>query len=89
MSSTLILGIVFAGVLILVSFGFGVFFVIRYIRDRKMRYLIPGLLMMFILPGFCLLAVLGVFIPATTIVYGPPPIPTHIVYGPPPSFPTP
>ena len=48
-----------------------------------MVWLIVGLVLTFIVPGLLFCVALGVFIPSTIIVYGPPP-PTTIVYGPPP-----
>ncbi len=86
MSPTLIIIIVLAIVLSLVSLGAGIFCIVRYARSRKVVFLIVGLLLTFLLPGIIMCAALGIFIPNTLIVYGPPPqVPTTIVYGPPPS----
>jgi hypothetical protein len=87
MSTMLILVIVIAVILSLASLGSGIYCLVRYAKTRKVVFLIAGLILTFILPGICLCAVVGVYIPSTTIVYGPPPS-TTIVYGPPPSFPT-
>jgi len=87
MSSLYIILMAVAVILALVSLGVGIYFIIRYARSRKTPFLITGLVLTFVLPGLFLCVVLGIFIPATTIVYGPPP-PTNIVYGPPPTFPT-
>ena len=84
MSTTTILVIAVAAVLSLVSLGFGIFCIVRYAKTRKVAWLIVGLVLSFVVPGLLLCVALGVFIPSTMIVYGPPPPPTNIVYGPPP-----
>jgi hypothetical protein len=83
MSGTLILIIAAAIILGLASIGGGIFCIVRYAKTRKVVWLIVGLVLTFIVPGVLLCVTLGVFIPGTMIVYGPPP-PTNIVYGPPP-----
>jgi hypothetical protein len=88
MSSSLILVAILTILFCLASLGAGIYCLVRYARTRKMVFLILGVILTFILPGLCLCLVLGVYIPMTTIVYGPPPPPTSIVYGPPPTFPT-
>jgi len=66
-----------AVLLSLASFGAGVYCLVRYAKTRKAVLLIVGLILTFLLPGICLVFALVVFIPSTTIVYGPPPtIPT-------------
>lgn len=55
---------------------------VRYSRTRKLPYLIAGILLALIIPGILLLVLLGMWIPSTVVVYGPPP-PTMVVYGPP------
>ena len=87
MSSLHIFVAVLAVIFSLVSFGGGVYCIVRYARTRKVALLVGGVILTFILPGICLCLLLGVYIPSTTIVYGPPPPPTSIVYGPPPSTP--
>ena len=83
MSTTTILIIAAAAILGLASLGGGIFCIVRYAKTRKMVWLIVGLVLTFIVPGLLFCVALGVFIPSTIIVYGPPP-PTTIVYGPPP-----
>lgn len=73
MSIILVLAIVLAALFSLASFGAGIYFIVRYAKTRRTLFLILGLVLMFILPGVCLCVVLGVYIPSTTIVYGPPP----------------
>lgn len=73
MSTMLILVIVIAAILSLASLGGGIYCLVRYAKTRKVVFLIVGLILTFILPGIGLCAVLGVYIPSTTIVYGPPP----------------
>ena len=67
----------------LFSFIGGAFCLVRFARTRKRPYLITGLLLTLIVPGVFFCFVVGVGIPSTMIVYGPPPPPTMIVYGPP------
>lgn len=88
MSSILVFVVILAVLFSLASLGGGVYCIVRYAKTRKVVFLIVGVILTFLLPGICLCAALGVYIPSTTIVYGPPPLPTTIVYGPPPSFPT-
>ena len=73
MSSILVLVVILAVVFSLASLGVGVYCIVRYAMTRKLVFLIVGVILAFILPGICLCAVLGVYIPTTTIVYGPPP----------------
>lgn len=72
-NSTLLIILLAAGVLVLVSFGFGVFCLIRYARTRKKSLLLTGLLLTLILPGLISCLALIAFIPAATVVYAPPP----------------
>ena len=88
MFSTLVIVVILALIFSLASFGAGLYCIARYAKTRKVVFLVVGVILTFILPGICMCAVLGIYIPSTTIVYGPPPPPTSIVYGPPPSFPT-
>ncbi len=60
-------------ILSLVSLGGGIFCIVRYVKTRKVVFLIVGLILTFILPGICLCLVLISFIPSTMVVYGPPP----------------
>jgi len=60
-------------ILSLASLGAGIYCLVRYAKTRKVVFLIVGLILTFFLPGICLVAVLVVYIPSTTIVYGPPP----------------
>ena len=83
MSTTTILIIAAAVILALVSLGCGIFCIVRYAKTRKVVWLIVGLVLTLIVPGLLFCLALGVFIPSTMVVYGPPP-PTTIVYGPPP-----
>jgi hypothetical protein len=62
--------------------GASIFCFVRYSRTRKRAYLVAGILLSLIIPGILICIVLGMFIPSTTVVYGPPP-PTMVVYGPP------
>jgi len=79
MTSFLILVVILAVIFSLASLGGGVYCIIRYARTRKTIFLILGVILMFILPGICLCALLGIYIPSTTIVYGPPPtLPTSV-----------
>lgn len=75
MQSNLMLIIVaaIAVVLSLISLAGGIFCIIRYVKTRKIAFLIVGLILTFILPGLFLCAFLMVFIPSTMVVYGPPP----------------
>jgi hypothetical protein len=83
MSGNLILVIAVAAVLSLASLGCGVYCIVRYARTRKVIFLVAGLILTFILPGALFCIALGIYIPSTMIVYGPPP--TSVVYGPPPT----
>ena len=83
MSTITILIIAAAAILGLASLGGGIFCIVRYAKTRKAVWLIVGLVLTFIVPGLLFCVALGVFIPSTIIVYGPPP-PTTIIYGPPP-----
>jgi len=62
-----------AVILSLISLGGGIFCIVRYVKTRKIVFLIVGLILTFILPGICLCLALVVFIPSTMVVYGPPP----------------
>jgi hypothetical protein len=62
-----------AVLLALASLGGGIYCLIRYAKTRKKAFLIVGLILSFILPGIFLCIALGIFIPSTMIVYGPPP----------------
>jgi hypothetical protein len=75
MSGTLILVIAVAVILSLISLGCGIFCIVRYAKTRKVVWLIGGLILTFIVPGLLICVALGVFIPSTMIVYGPPPMP--------------
>ena len=69
----LIIVVAIAVILSLVSLAGGIFCIVRYVKTRKIVFLIVGLLLTFILPGLFICAALVVFIPSTMVVYGPPP----------------
>ena len=71
-------------IVVLALLGASIFCFVRYSRTRKRAYLVAGILLALIIPGIIVCFVLGVFVPGTTVVYGPPPPPpTTVVYGPP------
>jgi hypothetical protein len=68
---TPIIVVAIAVILSLVSLAGGIFCIVRYVKTRKIVFLIVGLLLTFILPGVFIYAALVVFIPSTMVVYGP------------------
>lgn len=57
----------------LASFIGGIICFVQYKRRRKVVWLIVGLVLTLILPGLFICLALGVFVPTTMVVYGPPP----------------
>ena len=76
MNSLLIIFGIGLVVLGLVSFGIGIYFLIRYARMRKRSFLVIGLILTFIVPGLVCCLAFMLWLPSATVVYGPPPLRT-------------
>jgi hypothetical protein len=73
MNSDLLIVLSIAAILLfLASLAGGIVCIVRYIRTKKIAFLIVGLLLTLVVPGLLLCAALAVWIPSTMIVYGPP-----------------
>ena len=95
-------GVALAIVVVAVAwFGGGVYCLVRYARTRRVRFLIAGVPMTFVLPAIFLVIALESYGPTPNVVYGPapgpaptieygsPPVPTFWVRGTPAFTPTP
>ena len=72
-SIAVVVGTVVVAVLGLVSLAAGIFCLIRFMRTRRRALLVVGLLLTFVAPGILFCLIVGYWVPAALIVYGPPP----------------